>query len=317
VTGQIPSHHIFCAGDHTVPFAALCALNLSRIFDGDPALRVYVHVDGLDYFKPAEVASFLAALPNTRVTCGLFGIRNSRRIPGRWHQIMVNETSRRFAHEGIAAFVDADFYLLDEAWPGLLPRARQPDLYCLTHKTRLARRAIVNGRSCNPIKTQLFALQLGLHQNLTTQRWNKDPKTIPRLKRKYPHVRFEIEEDMDSMVGASLEAQILGYRVEDVSAQCGAAHIGGFSHISAGKLHSMGARKIPMWLQRLRVNNRARRLFRNLGWDSFLDPRYERKLTDMIAHVEKTPELAEQYAAQEPSPNERAFKLIEDALRPR
>lgn len=42
------------------------------------------------------------------VTYGMFGILPFDRIPGKWHQVMVNDVVARFQGEKHLAFIDAD-----------------------------------------------------------------------------------------------------------------------------------------------------------------------------------------------------------------
>ena len=113
----ICSHHIFCIGDATIPYARLSALCLEaqcprRLRDN---FQIYVHLDGLRQ-DPQRAAEWFRRSSRTEVTTGLFGIHPDAYVPGKWHQAMVNTVSTEFSQAPVVAFVDADCFVTDSSW---------------------------------------------------------------------------------------------------------------------------------------------------------------------------------------------------------
>ncbi len=285
----LPSHHIFCGGDYCVPFARLAAhcLNYYCPVELRPMLRIYIHVDGLTKLNDSKVCAWFSELPQTWVINRAFGIKNPKKIPGHWHQIMVNMTAQRFSVEDNITIVDADFFLTSSRWFSIAEGIQQDD-FSLSYELRTDRTVELNNQQFHGIRTHFFTIKPTLHSSINTQRFTKDEKALSSFQARYPHVEFYMRKALDSMVISSLEAQLLGYAVHDIKDKMDGLHIGGVSHINTKKLaNTLEPSMRHAWLERLLLHRATLALFDQLGWDNFVDPLYRRRIADFDARIEK------------------------------
>ncbi|MGL5631140.1 MAG: hypothetical protein ACRDD3_02170, partial [Azovibrio sp.] len=96
VMGNLPSHHILCAGTYSPVFARLAAE--SALASCPPELRgelrLFIHVDGVAGRVRADLMDWLREIPGVTLSYGMFGILPGDRIPGKWHQVMLNDTCK-------------------------------------------------------------------------------------------------------------------------------------------------------------------------------------------------------------------------------
>ncbi|HSG22539.1 MAG TPA: hypothetical protein VLA64_06215, partial [Azonexus sp.] len=180
----LPSHHILCAGTYTPVFARLaaesalaaCPQHLRRDF------RVYVHVDGVAGKVRADLMAWLGEVPGVELTHGLFGILSQDRIPGKWHQVMINDVVKAFRAEPHIAFVDADLFLVDDGWWKAHLPLLSDTLFSVTLGKRSYAKGVRGEQEFAAGKTQLFTVNTRLYQEINRQRFTKDRAAIAGLK---------------------------------------------------------------------------------------------------------------------------------------
>lgn len=309
---QVPTHHILCAGPYTAPFARLAAeAALASCPDGlRDKLRLFIHVDAIDATRREDVRRWLGEVPGVEVSYGLFGIAPGDRIPGKWHQTMVNDVVRTFRTEKHVAFIDADLFIDGPGWWDCCPALLADDVYALTVGLRDTRRA--GGQVA--IKTNLFTVNTALHLALNQQRFTKDEKALRHLKRELSGLDIDVGRGLDSMVLGSLRAQSHGKRVIDVEDRVSACHVGGFSHIKASKFSGKGEQAtdevVDTWVRRVRLIARVMSIFRERGWDGFVDPQHAAIVANAGELVRANPDLNRRLAELPPSSHERAFGSV-------
>lgn len=302
-----PPFHILCAGPYSVAFARLCAemIHLHCPEAHRPGLRTYIHLDGLKKDAMALAASWLRECPHTSVTCGLFGIRPGERIPGYWHQKMVNKVAEAFAFEPELAIIDADAFLVDDSW-WKFPFRADERLGYRTWGLRGKRGFVLGASHHAPINTILFSFRPGFHTAVNRQAFTKDESALKHLQHEFPGLQAELQRGIDSMMAASIRAQLLGFRIDDLKPHIGLCHVGGFSHIKPSKLSAeKEAGRLATWCQRVRLNLRVLNFMDRLGWNTQIDGDYRQ-------NVKKTHHLLVQADLQAPeSEDERLFSRIE------
>lgn len=309
---DLPSHHILCAGPYTVPFARLAAEAALASCPEDirDDLNLYVHVDAIPASSRESLCRWLAEVPNLKVTYGLFGIRPGDRIPGKWHQTMINDVAKAFRAEQHIAFIDADLFIDGRGWWDCCPSLLADDVYSLTVGLRDTRRAC----NCVAIKTNLFTVNTAVHLALNAQRFNKDGRALQYLKREFPNLNIDVGRGLDTMVVGSLQAQLHGNRVIDVEDRISVCHVGGFSHIKAGKFFGKGVQTanemIDAWICRLRLVTRVMNVFRERGWEAFIDPEHAAIITEAYAAVKTNQDIERRLREFPPSAHEVAFENV-------
>lgn len=315
----MPSHHILCAGPYTVPFARLAAE--SAIASCPPELRsrlvLYIHVDAVAEPLRTKVIEWLGEIPGVRVTYGLFGIRPGDRIPGKWHQTMVNDVVNLCAHEEHIAFIDADLFIDGPAWWETVSRQLEATIYSLSVGMRDTRTLTCSGQVFSGIKTNLFTLNTAVHRRYNPQRFTKDFTAQDRLVRELPGAELDIGRGIDSMVLGSLAAQARGYRVVDLDNCIPHCHVGGFSHIKPEKFTGRGgasAEQTDIWLCRVRLINRVIDYMRERDWLGYLDPEHLNIVAETSALVAGRPDLRERLPQLPLTSHETAFENVLAAL---
>jgi hypothetical protein len=287
---RLPSHHIFCAGTYTPVFARLAAEAILRACPPEfrPEFRLFIHVDGVAGKVRANLMAWLREVPGAEVTYGLFGILPQDRIPGKWHQVMINDVVREFRSEPHLAFVDADLFLAGQAWWRDCLSRLDGELFALTAGLRKNRCLTIDGRSFFPIKTNLFTLNTAAHNELNRQRFNKDAHALELLGNEYRHASL-VAPNVDTMIAVSLRAQAHGLKVIDIDGCIDYCHVGGFSHLSTNKFLGFEAPEnrplIEAWLVRLRLLTRVLNHFLAQGWGGFVDQDYRGKIEQAQAFV--------------------------------
>jgi hypothetical protein len=313
------SHHIFCAGAYSVPFARLSARCLDKAAlaalsaPGGNGLRIFIHCDGFPKTVQRQLVDWLREEPGVVVTYGWFGMRHREKHPVNWHQRMINRTCEVVAQEEVIAIVDADLFLADGRWFHVLEQALDPNVFGLSWGLRASRTLIVREGSIpfQAMKTCLFTLRPRLFSSLNTQKSNADRCVAQSLLREFPGAQLALGEGMDTLVGASLRAQALGWKVVDIEQEIGASHIGGFSHMDLGKLRSGGSGVgVDRWLQRLRLMRRVLETFSWLGWSNMVDASLRERVEKMHALVQSTPELRERFGSLKPNADERQLPQV-------
>lgn len=317
--GLLPSHHIFAAGLYSPVFARLAAEAAWR--SCPPAwrtqLKLYIHVDGVPAARRPDILAWLREAPGVEVSYGLFGILPFDRIPGKWHQVMVNDTVRRFGQEARLAFLDADLFLVDDTWwQHCVPPPADPT-YALSLGLRHNSTLTLDGQCFAAMKTQLFTLDTALHRQLITQRFNKDARALDHLRREFPQARIAVNA-VDTQIVPSLQAQARGHRVIDLSGDIAHCHVGGYSHLKAEKFrdHANPARRASILglLGQARLLPAVLATFDRLGWGRFVDPAYRHDVDRLHAYLQSVPALRETMAALPPAPRETAFAQLTAAL---
>lgn len=313
--GRLPSHHIFCAGTYTPVFARLAA---EAALAACPAelrgdFRLFIHVDGVASRVRPELLAWLREIPGVEVTYGLFGILSRDRIPGKWHQVMINDVVRLFRREPHLAFVDADLFVAGEAWWRLCQTELNDGVYALSAGIRNNRHLDVDGRRLFPIKTNLFTLNTAAHLALNEQRFNKDARALTRLAREFPAATLAAP-NVDTLIAGSLRAQARGLAVIDVDDRVDYCHVGGFSHLRINKFQGFDAPEnrpvIEAWLVRLRLLGRVLDLFLARGWAPFIDAGYRRNVEEARAFVAAQPLLRQWIEALPPTRHEGVFDRL-------
>lgn len=314
---QPPSHHIFSAGTYTPVFARLaaetalkaCPEELRRDF------RLYIHVDGVAASVRPDLMAWLREIPGVEVTYGLFGILPFDRIPGKWHQVMVNDVVRHFRQEKHLAFIDADLFVQDATWWNLCRQHLNDDLYALTVGLRPKSTLLLDERHYVAMRTNLFTLNTRLHLELNQQRYTKDERALAWLAKEFPSGKLDVNA-MDSLIGGSLRAQAHGYQVLDVEVpHC---HIGGFSHLKAGKFKDYQnperQASIRGLLGQARFLPKVIAYFDRRGWANFVEPGYRRDVGEMLAYIDSIGPLREMMQGLSLTPREAMFDTIVNGL---
>ena len=315
VAGSLPSHHILCAGTYSPVFARLAAESALSAYPAEARdkLRLFIHVDGVASRARAELQAWLREIPGVELTYGLFGILPQDRIPGKWHQVMVSDVAREFQAEAQIAFIDADLFVVDGSWWQQCSAHLAEDVYSVSVGLRQNSTMTLGEQQYTAIRTNLFTLNTGIHNSLNQQRYSKDQKAAALLQAEFPAARLQLG-NMDSMIGGSLRAQAHGYRVIDVAAQVPHCHIGGFSHLHAGKFKDYGnperLKSITGLLAQARLLARVLDYFDRRGWGSRVEQTYRDKVTQMNAFIANEPPLARMQAELPPAPREIVFEQV-------
>lgn len=310
----LPSHHILCAGPYTVPFARLAAE--SALASCPQALRkelkLYIHLDSILWWKRRRTIDWLSSIDGVEVTFGRFGIRPGAKIPGYWHQRMINTVAAEFQHERHLAFIDADYFIADERWWRTCLEYDQDDVYAITVGLRTNRHLSDDCHCWYPIKTNLFTLHPQLHQRFNRQHFNKDMSAVERFEQEYPGLELDLGKGLDTMVMGSLIAQKESYRVLDIEHEVGGCHVGGFSHIKKSKLVSDN--KVPSehnnWITRVRLINRVLKTMQIKGWDRFIDRKHQARVEEATHFLMATPPLRERLESLPLTRHEVAFDKV-------
>ena len=241
---RICSHHICCMGDLTIPYAKLAARCLEEFCPPElrDDLRIFIHLDALS--DPPAAAEWLRS-PRTEVTTGMIGLAAGTYIPGRYHQVMFNRVSEEFAAERTIAFVDADLFLVDASWFAVAQTHDPERHYARSCGFRGDNRLVVTHRGSwlRSISTKLFTLTPSIHNDLHPQRHNADNEALGALQARFPDISVSLRAPhVDSMMVSSVEAQLRGLEVVDVSGKVNAAHIGSISSMRAQKIRTVTAR---------------------------------------------------------------------------
>lgn len=318
--GPLPSHHILCAGTYSPVFARLaaeCALAAcppERRND----FRLYIHVDGLARRMKPELMAWLGEIPGATLSYGLFGILPQDRIPGKWHQTMINNVVEHFRAEPHLAFIDADLFLVDDSWWTAGLDRLAADVYAVTVGLRCWATMDLDGRSFCAQTTNLFTLNTAAHLALDRQQCNKDRKAMRRLQRDYPQAGFAVER-VDSLVVTSLRAQAEGLRVIDVEEQVTHCHVGGFSHLGFHKFHSYEAPErrpvIDSLLGRFRLLSAVLDYFDGRGWGHLVEAGYRDNVARTWVFLRERPLLMQWLEALLPTPHEQVFARVVQAHR--
>lgn len=298
---KLPSHHILCAGTYSPVFARLAAESAMASCPESlrPYLRIYIHVDGVKASQRADLMSWLGEIPGVELTYGLFGIYSGDYIPGKWHQVMVNDVVGNFSSEEHIAFLDADLFLVDSSWwdicqTELQGGADSGDIYSLSVGLRKNHAISLDQKKFSSIRTNLFTLNTRLHKELNQQRYSKDERAGRRLSQEFPSAELTLGT-MDSMVCGSLRAQAHGYRVIDVENYVPHCHIGGFSHLKASKFanYQSEARRpfIAGLLGQARFLPRVIQYFDERGWSARVEGEYRLRVNEMLHYLHSVPEL--------------------------
>ena len=313
-SNRLPSHHIFCAGTYSPVFARLAAEAALQACPEDlrSDFRLFIHVDGVAGRVRADLMSWLREVPGVDVTYGLFGILANDRIPGKWHQVMVNDVVREFRSEAHLAFVDADLFVVDDSWWRKCEHLAS-NIYALSVGLRRNSTMMLDGRIFTATRTNLFTLNTTVHNEFNQQRYSKDERVIAQLKTEFPHAVLDLG-NMDSMIGGSLRAQAHGYKVLDVMEEVAHCHIGGFSHLSAEKFKDC---ENPERLQSIRgLLTQARLLARVLGyfdqrgWGTRVDRAYRAKVARMTAFIAGNDVLRRMQSELPPASREIVFERV-------
>lgn len=315
----MPSHHILCAGPYTVPFARLAAESAIASCPSElrSRLALYIHVDAVAEPLRTKVIEWLGEIPGVRVTYGLFGIRPGDRIPGKWHQTMVNDVVNLCVHEEHIAFIDADLFIDGPAWWDAVSQQLEAGIYSLSVGMRDTRTLTCSGQVFSGIKTNLFTLNTAVHRQYNPQRFTKDFAAQDRLVRELPGAELDIGRGIDSMVLGSLAAQARGYRVVDLDNCIPHCHVGGFSHIKPEKFTGRGGasqEQTDIWLCRVRLINRVIDYMRARDWLGYLDPEHLNIVAETSALVDGRADLRERLPQLPLTSHETAFENVLAAL---
>lgn len=313
--GPLPSHHILCAGTYSPVFARLAAEAALHACPEDHRqdFRLFIHVDGVAASQRPDLMAWLREIPGVEVTYGLFGILASDRIPGKWHQVMINDVVREFRAELHLAFLDADLYLADGGWWKQMRERLADDVYALTVGVRPKSVITVSGRTFVAMRTNLFTLNTRLHAEINEQRCNKDERALVRLQREFPEGELAVNA-IDTQIAASLKAQARGHSVLDVADHVRCCHIGGFSHLKAGKFKDyQDPARLPSirgLLGQARLLARVIDYFDGRGWARFVEPAFRRDVAAMLRYIESIEVLRQIMASQPVMPRETIFEQV-------
>ncbi len=319
-TTRLPSHHILCAGTYTPVFARLSAEATIRACPPEllPDFRLFIHVDGVARRARSKLMAWLREVPGIEVTYGLFGILPQDRIPGKWHQVMINDLVREFGSESHLAFVDADLFMSGQAWWNDCLTQLGDNVFALSAGLRNNRCMSIDGRSFLPIKTNLFTLNTSAHRALNQQRFNKDARALALLRGEYPQASL-VAPNIDTMIAASLRAQARGLEVIDIDEHIDYCHVGGFSHLSINKFFGFEApenrQTIEAWLARLRLLTRVLDHFLALGWEPFVEKDYRVRIDKARAFVAANPFLDSLMRKVAATRHEQVFDQLFPSLR--
>lgn len=314
VRGWLPSHHILCAGTYSPVFARLaaesalaaCPENLRSDF------RLFIHVDGIRSGLRAEYQAWLKEIPGVEITYGRFGILSRDRIPGKWHQVMINDIVRDFASEPNVAFIDADLFMSGEGWFDALQQLTEK-VFSLTVGLRPFANFEWEGEIRQAIRTQLFTVNTALYRQLNTQRCNKDRRAVHGLRAEYPAIRFSIERP-DTMIVSSLRAQAQGHAVIDVADGVRCCHVGGFSHMGYNKFHDFERperrKTVTGLLGQARLLSSVLEFFDRQGWGRFVDQGYRLNEQRMRSFIASHPTLQRWSGEIPPTSHEQVFAGI-------
>lgn len=312
-----PSHHIFSAGTYTPVFARLAAETALKACPAEwrRDFRLYIHVDGVASSVRPDLLAWLREIPGVEVTYGLFGILPVDRIPGKWHQVMINDVVRRFRQEKHLAFIDADLFVQDDRWWQQCRQHLGDDVYALTAGLRPKSTLVLGEQPCVAMKTNLFTLNTQVHLELNEQRFNKDQRALDNLRREFPKARIEVNA-VDTQICASLRAQAHGYKVLDVEVpHC---HIGGFSHLKAGKFKDYQnperQTSIRGLLGQARFLPKVIAYFDRRGWGRFVEAGYRQDIGQMLAYIDSITPLRETMQTLPLTPREAMFDTIVNSL---
>ncbi len=314
-SSTLPSHHILCAGTYSPVFARLAAESALAACptEARAGFRLFIHVDGVASAARQELMAWLREIPGVELTYGLFGILPQDHIPGKWHQVMVNDVVREFHAEAHIAFIDADLFVVDGSWWQQCAHHLSDNLYALSVGLRRNSTMVRNGVSYAAIRTNLFTLNTALHLELNQQRYSKDERAASLLQAEFPDAHFELG-NMDSMIGGSLRAQAHGYQIADVMEWVPHCHIGGFSHLSAGKFKDYQnperLKSITGLLAQARLLARVLEYFDQRGWGSRVDRAYREKVAQMSAFIAGEVGLARMQAELPRAPREIIFEQV-------
>lgn len=316
--GLLPSHHILCAGTYSPVFARLaaeCAL-ASCPSEQRQDFRLYIHVDGLARKARQDLLAWLGEIPGVTLSYGMFGILPQDRIPGKWHQTMINDVVKHFRTESHLAFIDADLFLADDSWwvTGLSQLAA--DVYAVTVGLRRWATMTHDGRDFHAQTTNLFTLNTAAHLALNHQQCNKDRRAMRRLQQDYSQANFAVER-VDTLIVASLRAQAEGMRVIDVEDRITHCHVGGFSHLGLHKFHNYEAPErrpmIDSLLGRFRLLSAVLDYFDSRGWGRFVESGYRHNVVRTWAFLRERPLLMQWLQAIPPTPHEQVFDRVVQA----
>ena len=318
-TSSLPSHHIFCAGTYTPVFARLAAEAALRACPPDLRrdFRLFIHVDGVAGRVRADLMSWLREIPGVEVTYGLFGILAQDRIPGKWHQVMINDVVREFSSEPHLAFIDADLFVVDGSWWQQCQKNLADDVYAVTVGLRKNSTVTLGSKVHTAIRTNLFTLNTAAHNKLNQQRYNKDGRAADLIKTECPDANIKLG-NMDTMIGGSLRAQVHGYKVLDVMESVPHCHIGGFSHLKASKFkdHENPERleSIRGLLAQARLLARVLEYFEQRGWGNWVDRVYREDVARMKAFIDSQGKLQQMLAEMPPVSREIVFEQVAAAI---
>lgn len=316
---QPPSHHIFSAGTYTPVFARLAAETALKacLAEFRRDFRLYIHVDGVASSVRSGLLAWLREIPGVEVTYGMFGILPFDRIPGKWHQVMVNDVVARFQGEKHLAFIDADLFVQDDSWWQQCRQHLDDDVYALTVGLRPKSTLTLGEQHYVAMKTNLFTLNTQAHLELNRQRYTKDNRALELLRREFPKGQLNVNA-VDSLIGGSLRAQAHGYKVLDVEAEVPHCHIGGFSHLKAGKFkdYQNPERKdsVRGLLGQARFLPKVIAYFDHRGWGSFVEAGYRRDVGQMLAYIDSIAPLREMMLSLPMTPRETMFETIVTSL---
>lgn len=315
VSGALPSHHILCAGTYSPVFARLaaeCALAACPP-ELRSSFRLYIHMDGIRSSQRGEYRAWLREIDGVEITYGRFGILSRDRIPGKWHQVMVNDIVRDFAAEPHVAFIDADLFLAGRGWFDAVRSRLEDSIFCLTVGQRPFASFALAGRECQAIRTQLFTVNTGLYHQLNTQRCSKDRRALQSLRQEFPDLGFAIERP-DSMIVPSLRAQAFGHAVIDVCEEVEYCHVGGFSHLGSNKFHDADRperrNSILGLLGQARLLSTVLKFFDEQGWGKFVDQHYRVNEHRMRSFIESHPTLRQLSNELPPTTHEQVFAKV-------
>lgn len=326
----LPSHHIVAFRPATVPFARLAARCLCHFCPKERRehFKIFIHADKFPADEKDSLIAFLSEEPNVTVTYGIGSFPPDRRIltkrgfkwrdmspaPG-GHQRGINNVIQLFSGEERIAFVDADLFLVDDAWFTEIADQRNPREYAITRGQR--QESVSSGNDTFlAIRTELFCLHVGFQKAINLQRENIDQDGYAALLHRFPAARIDLPR-LDTMLLDSLHAQLVGYSIRNVERDDMAVHIGGISHLNRAYLQDpkgTGTDFLPdsLWIRRLRLHLRTITLFEALGWNLFIAREYSDRIKDIQAAVIADPRLSSLMSSVPISWDERGFTILEN-----
>ncbi len=320
VSGVLPSHHILCGGTYSPVFARLAAESAVAACPPEfrSSLRLFIHMDGIRSGKRGEYREWLGEINGIEITYGRFGILSRDRIPGKWHQVMINDIVRDFAAEPHVAFIDADLFMVGPGWFNAVRSMLGDSVFSLTVGQRPFASFTTAGREYQAIRTQMFTVNTSLYRQLNTQRCNKDRRALRSLWLEFPGLGFAVERP-DTMIVPSLRAQALGHTVIDVREDVEHCHVGGFSHLGLNKFHDFECperrKTISGLVGQARLLSAVLEFFDEQGWGRFVDQDYRVNEHRMRAFIETHATLRQLSYELPPTKHEQAFAKIVAARR--